>query len=274
MFEDKVAIVTGGASGIGREMCLYMARRGATVVVADIDEDAGDEVVRKCRLKGAAHALFVKTDVSLHHDVEEMVKETESRFGKIDLMINNAGIGLDGEFKDMSLEQWEKVMDIDFWGVLYGTHFVYPIMIRQGYGQIVNVSSLAGLMPGGLMTSYVASKHAVSGFTISLRPEAQLYGVKVNLLCPGFIETAMHDNTEKVSAYLKLEKNQRDKSRYPTADQCIDAMMRGIEKDRAIIIAPGGQKLYWWVYRLFPWAVPLMWRWMIRRLKKAEPDAA
>lgn len=267
MYRDKVAVVTGGASGIGREMCLYLAKEGAVVVVADIDAEGADEVARKCRVRGAAHALDLQTDVALRHDVENLVKRSVSEFGRIDLMINNAGIGLDGEFKDMTLEQWEKVMDIDFWGVLYGTHYAYRVMIGQGYGQIVNVSSLAGLMPGGLMTSYVASKHAVAGFTISLRPEAQLYGIKVNLLCPGFIETGMHEKTEKVSEYLNLEKNQRDKSRYPTADQCIDEMMRGIEKDRAIIIAPGGQRVYWWIYRLFPWLVPLMWKWMIKRMK-------
>jgi NAD(P)-dependent dehydrogenase (short-subunit alcohol dehydrogenase family) len=266
MYQNKIAIVTGGASGIGKEICKYLAKRGASVIIADIDQKAANTVARELG-KTNANVQAKLVDVSKREEVKKLITDTHAEFGRIDLMINNAGIGLDGEFKDMTLEHWEHVLDVNLWGVIYGTYYVYPIMIRQGFGQIVNVSSIAGLMPGGLMTSYVASKSAVTGFTLSLRAEAYQYGIKVNALCPGFIETPLHDRTLKVSDYLNLEKNQRDKTRFPEAKDSIKSMMRGIEKDRAIIVVPKTQKLYWWAYRLFPGLIPYFWRRMIKKMK-------
>lgn len=267
MYEDKVAIVTGGASGIGKEMCLYLAERGARVVIADINAESADEVVAEIADKGSVCSVKL-VDVSRCSNVERLVTSIKEEFGRIDLMINNAGIGLDGEFKDMTLEHWKRVIDINLWGVIYGTYFVYPIMIEQGFGQIVNVSSVAGLTIGGLMTSYTASKHAVVGLTLGLRAEAYQYGVKVNALCPGFIETPLHDSTQKVSEYLHWEKNQRDKTRFLTAKECIRPMMRGIEKNRAIIVVPKSQKIYWWVYRFFPELIFIFWRRVIKKMKE------
>ncbi len=145
-------------------------------------------------------------------------------------------------------------------------------MIAQGFGQIVNVSSLAGLLPGGLMTSYVASKQAVAGFTLALRAEAYQYGIKVNALCPGFIETPIHDTTSKASAYLQEDRNQRNKSFFPTADKCVNAMMKGIARDKAIIIAPRLHRVFWWLYRLFPSLIPFAWSRIIARLKRQSRD--
>ena len=251
MFHDKVAIVTGGASGIGREICLYLARKGAVVIVADLNVESANAVSREIADVGGS-SRAKRVDVAVKGEVEDLVKETVSEFGRIDLMINNAGIGLDGELKDVSYEQFKKVIDVNLWGTVNGTFSVYPIMIEQGYGQIVNVSSLAGLLPGGLMTSYVASKQAVAGLTLALRPEAHQYGIKVNALCPGFIETPLHDATPKASGYLGEEKNQRNKRLFPTADKCVRAMMKGVERNKAIIIAPRLHKVFWWLYRLSP----------------------
>lgn len=265
-FKNKVAIVTGGASGIGKEICLYLARKGATIVIADIDAETSNSVAEQIKKMGVV-AEVMPTDVGRRSDVEKLINKTKIKFNKIDLLINNAGIGIDGEFKDMTLDHWRRIIDINLWGVVYGTYYVYPIMIEQGFGQIVNVSSVAGLIPGGLMTSYTATKHAVVGLTLGLRAEAQQYGIKVNALCPGFIETPLHDRTPKLSEYLNWEKNQRDKSRYPTADKCIGQIMHGIERNRAIIIAPAQQKIYWWLNRLFPSLIPYGWKLMIKKMK-------
>ncbi|MEM8965125.1 MAG: SDR family oxidoreductase [Bacteroidota bacterium] len=267
MYNNKVAIVTGGASGIGREMCLYLAQRGSTLIIVDINQEKAEEVAAVAKSLGVP-CEAKRVDVTSCSDVDKLVAGVKQDFGRIDLMINNAGIGLDGEFKDMTLAHWKRVIDINLWGVIYGTHFVYPMMIKQGFGQIVNVSSVAGLATGGLMTSYTASKHAVVGLTLGLRAEAYQYGVKVNVLCPGFIETPLHDSTLKVSEYLLWEKNQRDKTRFPTAKDCIKPMMRGIEKNRAIIVAPKSQKIYWWVYRLFPSLIPFFWKRIIKKMKE------
>jgi NAD(P)-dependent dehydrogenase (short-subunit alcohol dehydrogenase family) len=200
--------------------------------------------------------------------MEELVAQTVQEYGRLDLMINNAGIGLDGELIDTSHEQFARVMDINFWGVYYGTMAAYPVMIRQGHGQIVNVSSLAGLLPGGLMASYVASKHAVTGFTLSLRGEAKQYGVKANALCPGFIETELHDTTEIVTEYVHAQAQQRKKTQFPTAAACIPLMMKGIVKNRAIIISPRSHRMYWWINRLVPSFIPWMWSKIIAEICK------
>ncbi len=266
-FKDKVAIVTGAASGIGREICFFLARSDAKVVIADKDYKGAREVEKTIHLEGG-RGKAVKTDVTKAEEVETLIKETVERDKKIDLMINNAGIGINGEFKDMNLGQWRKIFDVNFWGVLYGNYYVYPVMIKQGFGQIVNVSSLAGLMPGGLMTSYNASKHSVVGFTLSLRSEARQYGIKVNALCPGFIETPIHDASPNVSAYLNSEKNKRPPNKYPTAEKCVPGMMKGIKKDKTIIVAPYYHKIFWWLYRLFPGLIIFMWKMIIAHLKK------
>lgn len=267
MYKEKVVIVTGGASGIGREMCLYLAQKGAIVIIADLDIKSATDVSNEIKKTGSI-CRVKKVDVANKVDVQNLINETKAEFSKIDLMVNNAGIGLDGEFRDMTLDHWKHMIDINLWGVIYGTYYVYPIMIAQGFGQIVNVSSLAGLLPGGLMTSYVAGKHAVTGFSLALRSEAHQYGIKVNALCPGFIETPLHDKTLKVSDYLNKEKNQRNKKHFPVAKDCVAEMMKGIEKNRAIIISPGNQKIYWWLYRLFPSLIPYTWRKLIEKMKK------
>ena len=123
-------------------------------------------------------------------------------------------------------------------------------------------------MPEGLMTSYAASKHSVVGFTLSLRSEAIQYGIKVNALCPGFIETPIHGASPNVSDFLNSEKNKRSPNKYPTAKECIKQMMKGIEKNKAIIIAPYKHKIYWWFYRMFPGLIPIMWMKIIEYLKK------
>jgi NAD(P)-dependent dehydrogenase (short-subunit alcohol dehydrogenase family) len=267
MWSDKVVVITGGASGIGREIALYTGRRGARVVVADLHSEAAARTAKEIESAGSDCAVK-SVDVANRTDVEHLIHETTAEYGRIDVLINNAGVGVDGEFKDMTLGHWQHVMDVNLWGVVYGTYFVYPIMIEQSYGQIVNVSSLAGLLPGGLMTSYAASKHAVTGLTLGLRAEARQYGIKVNLLAPGFMETPLHDRTPKVSDYLNSEKNRQRTKRFPTARQCISTMMKGIEKDRAVIIAPRRHRVYWRLYRLFPALIPAAWSRIIRKLKE------
>lgn len=264
---DKVAIVTGGASGIGKEICLYLAERGAKVIIADINYELAKELESLINLNGG-DGKAIKIDVSNSVEIEAMISEIYERYSKIDLLINNAGIGINGEFQDMTLDDWKRIFDINFWGVLFGTYYVYPIMMKQGFGQIVNVSSLAGLLPAGLMTSYVASKHSVVGFTLSLRSEAKQYGIKVNALCPGFIETPIHDASPNVSDFLNSDKNKRPKNKYPTAQECVKLMMRGIKKDKAIIISPYKHKVYWWLYRMFPGLIPVLWKKIIDYLKK------
>lgn len=266
-FYEKVCIVTGGASGIGFEMVKYVAERGGIVYIADIDIQKA-QMQAEALQKKELSVYAVRLDVSSEYDVRDVIEKVFADHRRLDILVNNAGIGLDGEFKDMPLETWNNMIGINLFGVVYGAHFAYRKMLGQGFGQIVNVSSIAGLVPGGLMTSYAASKHAVTGFTLSLRAEGALYGIKINTLCPGFVETPIHDRTEKLSSYLNHPSNQRNRNVFPTAEKCISPLMKGIVKNKALIIAPRLQKIMVYAYRVSPVSITWFWKRVITRLKK------
>lgn len=190
-FEGKIALVTGGGSGIGREAALGLARGGAKIVVCDVDEAGGAESVSLIEQAGS-EAIFVKTDVAKAEQVEAAVAAGVEAFGGLHIVINNAGIGgeanLTGEY---SLEGWHKVIDVNMHGVFYGMRYGIPAILASGGGSIVNVSSILGLVGWATAPAYVASKHAVAGLTKAAAVEYATQGIRVNSVHPGFIETPL-----------------------------------------------------------------------------------
>lgn len=265
---NQVAIVTGGASGIGRSICTYLGWQGAKVVVADVHLNGAQETVNSIVAAGG-HAQAARVDVTESDGVASLIGDTVRDYGRIDLLFNNAGISINGEFRDISLEKWKQIVDVNLWGVVYGCHHAYPIMVEQGFGQIVNTASLAELMPGGLTSSYSTSKYAVVGFTLTLRSEASQYGIKVNALCPGYMRTNIQKTTENVTEYMNSNQNEQMNAsmRFPTPDDCIEQMMRGVRRNRAIIISPWSHKLFWFMHRAVPGLNVAMWRMVIKRMK-------
>jgi NAD(P)-dependent dehydrogenase (short-subunit alcohol dehydrogenase family) len=267
-FEDKVAIVTGGASGIGKAICTYLGRHGAQVVVADRNLEGAEETAASISAEGGrAEAACV--DVTDSDGLASLIGDTARDLGRIDMLFNNAGIGLNGEFQDVSLARWKQIVDVNLWGVIYGCHHAYPIMVQQGYGQIVNTASLAGLIPGGLTSPYSATKYAVVGFTWTLRSEARQYGIKVNALCPGYMRTNIQKTTETVTAYMNSEKNEQMNAnmRFPTPEDCIQTIMRGVRRNRAVIVSPWSHKVFWLLHRAVPGFNVAMWTMVIKRMK-------
>lgn len=267
--KGKTAIVTGAGSGIGRAIAEYLARNGATVVVTDINIDSANETFNRI-IENGGNGLVLQVDVCDVDAVEKMISVTFEKYGRIDFLFNNAGTAINGEFKDMTLEHWHKIMDVNFWGIIYGCRAVYPVMMNQGNGHIINVASFAGLMPGGLMTSYSAAKHAAVGFTLNLRAEAKQYGICVTALCPGYLETPIHASTLNVTDYV-AEHNKKylqKKHNFPKPEDCINHMMRGVMKNKCIVVSPRTQVPFWWLYRLFPSFVPWIWSKIIRSIKK------
>jgi NAD(P)-dependent dehydrogenase (short-subunit alcohol dehydrogenase family) len=267
-FEGKVAIVTGGASGIGRSICAYLGRHDARVVVADRHLADAEETAASIAAEGGrAEAACV--DVTDADRLASLIGKTARERGRIDLLFNNAGIGLNGEFRDVTLAQWKQIVDVNLWGVVYGCHHAYPIMVEQGCGQIVNTASLAGLIPGGLTSPYSATKYGVVGFTLTLRSEARQYGIKVNALCPGYMRTNIQRTTETVTAYMNSDENEQMNARmhFPTPEDCIDAIMRGVRRDRAIIVSPRSHKVFWLLHRAVPGFNVAMWTTVIKRMK-------
>lgn len=268
-FSGRIAIVTGGGSGIGRSICVYLAGRGAHVVAADRNLEGARETVSAIADRGGS-ARAVQGDVARPDEVEAIIQQTAADRGRIDYLFNNAGIGVNGEFQDLTLDHLRSVMDINFWGTICGCRSVYPIMMRQRSGHIVNTASLAGLIPGGLTTIYSASKHAVVGFSLTLRSEARQYGIKVSALCPGYLRTNIQRTTENVSAYMDSVKNRKmnEDMKFLTPEDCIEQIMRGVRRNRGIIVTPLRHQAYWWIHRLAPEFIPNMFARIIRTMKR------
>jgi len=192
-FVGKTALVTGGASGIGRGVALAFAQAGAQVVVADIDVEGGEATVRQIRQAGS-RALFVRTDVAWNEDVEALMKAIVDTFGRLDCAFNNAGVELEQErMADSDDAMFDRVMSINVKGVWLCMKHEIRQMLRQGSGAIVNTASVAGLVGAPKHAIYAASKHAVVGLTKSAAAEYGRKGIRINDVCPGVIRTAMLD---------------------------------------------------------------------------------
>ena len=252
LFKDKVAIVTGAASGIGRGIAVELASRGSQVIVADINAKGSGETVAAIKSRGGS-ARVLRLDVSKSKDVKKAIEKTAAEFGRLDYMFNNAGMSYGGGFNELKLEHWERVMGINLWGVIYGSNFAYYIMLKQGFGHIINTASLAGITPsmGG---PYATSKHAVVGLSLSLRLEAMRYGVKVSVVCPGFINTPIFDTTVNLSKEFTNEKMQvlLSKIKMTSPEDCAKIIMNGIIKNKSIITVSPLARNLWLLYRLFP----------------------
>ncbi len=190
-FAGRVALVTGAARGIGKAIALTLAREGADVVVTDVDLEGAQRVVQEIERLGRK-AKAIQADVSQHEAVERLVSEAVSLFGKIDILVNNAGIIRRGTFLEHDPQDWEKVLRVNLGGTFNCAKEVVPLMIKQGGGKIINISSVVGKM-GDIASapSYGTSKGAINTFTKSLARELAPYGINVNAVAPHAIETDM-----------------------------------------------------------------------------------
>jgi 3-oxoacyl-[acyl-carrier protein] reductase len=185
---NKVSIITGAAQGIGLATALKFAKEGAVVIVCDIRQAAVDEAVKQCQALGAQAAGFVM-DVTQRDMVNAVVAAVKDRFGRIDVLVNNAGITQDARLQKMTLEQFDRVIDVNLRGVFHCSQAVADIMTAQGAGVILNASSVVGIYGNFGQTNYAASKFGVIGFTKTWSRELGPKGVRVNAVAPGFVHT-------------------------------------------------------------------------------------
>ena len=190
--KDKVAVVTGAAQGIGKAIALLLARKGASLVLCDINLEMVKGAAGEIEEEGG-RCIALKSDVSKSQDAEKIIKETVEHFGSVDVLVNNAGITKDSVLLRMKEEQWDQVMAVNLKGTFNFTKAAIKVMLRQKSGKIINIASITGLMGNAGQANYSASKAGVIGFTKAIAREYAERGITVNAIAPGFIATTMTD---------------------------------------------------------------------------------
>lgn len=224
--QKKVAVVTGGGSGIGKAACELLAQKDYRVVVSDLNEVTATEVANDIRENGG-EAIAIKTNVGKYEEVEQLMKSAHDQYGSLDLLVNNAGIGPRNMAKtaDSTLEDWNLVIAVNQSGVFYGMKTAIPYMMEQKQGNIVNIASLAGLKAAGNTISYSASKFAVVGMTKSAALEYGKHNIRINAVCPGYTQTQLLD--QLFGAKPDLEPTLRSfipMGRYGTSNEIAEAI--------------------------------------------------
>ncbi|MDH7500438.1 MAG: SDR family oxidoreductase [candidate division NC10 bacterium] len=263
-FADKIGIVTGAASGIGRALCEEMARRFAHVIMADLNGPVLQEAVESVTRAGG-RARSVTLDVTDFAQVKRMADDAVAEHGRLDYVFNNAGIGILGEVQNFSYEDWRRVIDANLYGVVNGVAAVYPIMVKQGFGHIINTASLAGLIPVPGEISYTASKYGVVGLSTALRIEAADLGVRVSVVCPGLVETPILYTSKMIQ--VDREKVYAAMPKAMECRECARKILRGVERNRAIILVTAMARSFWILQRISPALVRWIWRRNMRELR-------
>ena len=268
-FANKAVIVTGGASGLGKALCMELGRRGAKVVVVDIDQEGAEQVSVDINRAGG-ESIYGYCDVTIYQNALRIVKDVVRKFGKVDIVFNNAGTAIQGDARDLTVEHWRNVIDINLMGVIYGAISAYEVMGRQGRGQIVNIGSLAGLIPIPNEIPYCTSKWAVVGFSHSLREEGRDLGIKVNLVCPGLMHTAIYDKIPWVNVDRQKSMHIRMAHHFVAPERAAKIILHGVERNKSMIIFPCYARLVWWVYRFMPVLFRLFFQKMVRDFRKTR----
>ena len=249
---NAYAVVTGAGSGIGRSFALELAKRGGTVVCADINLAAAEETVKLIHGLGAKAFAF-QCDVGDKAQVEQLSEQAEVLMQHpVTLVINNAGVGLGGKFDELSLDDWQWCMNINLWGVIHGCHYFVPKLKKLGYGAIINVASAASYTAAPEMTAYNVTKAGVLALSETLSAELRKFKIKVNVLCPTLVPTNIIKNGRIPGRYSKLADHALMNYAFTTSDSVAKLTLDRLDKGELYTIPQIDAKSFWLMKRTSP----------------------
>jgi NAD(P)-dependent dehydrogenase (short-subunit alcohol dehydrogenase family) len=268
----KTVLVTGAASGIGKQTTLELARRGANVAICDANEGGLEQTAADCRSLGR-HVISRRVDVSKREEMQSFAELVHGQVEAVDILMNNAGVGLGAGFLDTRLEDWEWIVGINFWGVVYGCHFFIPPMVSRGRGgHVVNVSSAAGFVATEPLSAYSTTKFAVFGLSEALRGELAPHRIGVTTVCPGLINTTITQTSPLRGPHGTPQARQRMVALYQRRnygpERVAQNILRAIQRNRAVApVAPEAWGLYF-LKRFAPGLVARLNRTMAARMRR------
>ena len=244
-------VITGAASGIGRGLALAFAKEQCTILLADINEAGLKQTSEMVRQAGGNPEIFL-CDVSKLDDVMRMADHCFKAWGKVDILINNAGVASIGFMGDIPIKNWEWIVSINFWGVVYGCHAFVPRMKKQGSGHIVNVASFAGILSSGEMSPYNATKAATISISETLKSELAPYNIGVTVLCPTFIKTNLMEKMRFTDEFQKQCSVTGVENARWTPEMIATLVIKAVKKDKLYVIPQAAAKLMWVSKRISP----------------------
>lgn len=251
--QNAYAVVTGAGSGIGRSFAMELAKRGGTIVCADINLDAAKETVSLIESQTSAKAFAVQCDVGVKEQVKALSEQAEKLMNHpVSLIINNAGVGLGGKFDEVSLEDWQWCMHVNLWGVIHGCHYFVPQFKQQGYGAIINVASAAGYTAAPEMTAYNVTKSSVLALSETLSAELRGDNIRVNVLCPTLVPTNIMKNGRLPGHYAGLADDLLMNHAFTTSDQVVVKTLNNLDAGKLYTIPQPDAKLFWILKRASP----------------------
>ncbi|MRG97111.1 SDR family NAD(P)-dependent oxidoreductase [Polyangium spumosum] len=262
-FADKVVLVTGAGSGIGRATALAFAREGADLVLCDVNEASLEEVSAATRAQGR-RALARKVDVSSAAAMQSFADEVHAALSGVDVIVNNAGVAVAGGLRDTTLDDWNWVMGINVMGVVHGCHFFVPRMIERGRGgHVVNIASAAGLAGSRLLLAYATTKFAVVGFSEALREDLRRHRIGVSAICPGFIRTNINEAGRRRGRFAEpaaIERSRRLMERGASPELVAGRIMDAVEQNLGLVPVTKEAHLAYALKRVSPNLLGAIWR--------------